>query len=64
MLYVFQSKLINQWNFKNWGNVFGRAFPQKNYRFSMEAIKIEVFFIFFVSIPFIVSKLAQKNMKF
>ena len=31
---------------KTWGYLFGRALPQKNYRFSMEAIKIEVFRIF------------------
>ena len=30
---------------KTWGYVFGRALPQKSYRFSMEAIKIEIFLI-------------------
>ena len=36
---------------KTWGYVFGRAFPQKIYRFSMEAIKIEVFLIFLFRFP-------------
>ena len=41
---------------KTWGYFFGRAFSQK-FRFSMEAVQVEVFYIF-VSIPSIVSKLA------
>ena len=39
MLYVFLIKPFKQGNFGKTSSFFGRVFPQKIYRFSMEAIQ-------------------------
>ena len=46
MLYVFQLKLFKQWNFGKLEVTFLAELSRKNYRFSMEAIQVEVFLYF------------------